>query len=82
MLDPNAAYLVTGGLGALGLTVARALARWGARRLVLLGRRAGERFTAGINDRRQEIEVVLVRRPTCEEIYRVFPSLKPEASGA
>ena len=37
---PDAAYLVTGGLGALGLEVARHLADRGARRLVLLGRRA------------------------------------------
>ena len=38
-LDPHRAYLITGGLGALGLVVARALVRWGARRLVLVGRR-------------------------------------------
>ncbi|MFC9249786.1 type I polyketide synthase [Amycolatopsis thailandensis] len=35
---PEAAYLVTGGLGALGLKVAGHLAQRGARRLVLLGR--------------------------------------------
>ena len=39
-LDPRARYVVTGGLGALGLHVAEALAARGARRLVLLGRRA------------------------------------------
>ena len=48
---------------------------------VLLGRQAGERFTAEINGRRQEIEVVSVRRPTREEIYRVFPSLQATDSG-
>ncbi|MEU3895230.1 type I polyketide synthase [Streptomyces sp. NPDC045251] len=36
----DAAYLVTGGLGALGLLVARHLVERGARHLVLLGRRA------------------------------------------
>ena len=36
---PDASYLVTGGLGALGLLTARRLADWGARRLVLAGRR-------------------------------------------
>ncbi len=36
---PEAQYLVTGGLGALGLRVARWLAGRGARHLVLLGRR-------------------------------------------
>jgi acyl transferase domain-containing protein len=39
-LRPDAAYLVTGGLGALGLHVADWLATRGARHLVLLGRRA------------------------------------------
>jgi transcription elongation GreA/GreB family factor len=45
----------------------------------LLGRQAGKRFTAEINGRRQEIEVASVRRPTREEIWRIFPSLQPEA---
>jgi myxalamid-type polyketide synthase MxaE and MxaD len=34
----NAAYLITGGLGGIGVEVARWLARQGARRLILLGR--------------------------------------------
>jgi hypothetical protein len=38
-LDPNATYLVTGGLGGLGLRVARWLVGRGARHLVLVGRR-------------------------------------------
>ncbi|WBC14939.1 type I polyketide synthase [Micromonospora sp. WMMA1998] len=37
-LRPDGAYLVTGGLGALGLLVARYLVRHGARHLVLMGR--------------------------------------------
>jgi NAD(P)-dependent dehydrogenase (short-subunit alcohol dehydrogenase family) len=39
-LRPDAAYWITGGLGALGLHVADWLARHGARQLVLTGRRA------------------------------------------
>ncbi|MFJ8579617.1 type I polyketide synthase [Micromonospora sp. NPDC093277] len=35
---PDASYLITGGLGGLGLEVARSMVRAGARRLVLLGR--------------------------------------------
>ena len=35
----NAAYLITGGLGGLGLKVARWMAEQGARHLILLGRR-------------------------------------------
>ncbi|BCL17956.1 type I polyketide synthase [Micromonospora sagamiensis] len=38
-IDADATYLVTGGLGALGLTVARWLVARGARHLVLVGRR-------------------------------------------
>lgn len=37
-IDPQATYLVTGGLGALGLAVAAALVDAGARRLVLVSR--------------------------------------------
>ncbi|MFV3130826.1 type I polyketide synthase [Niveispirillum sp. KHB5.9] len=38
-LDPEGAYLVTGGLGGIGLRLAEQLAAWGARHLALLGRR-------------------------------------------
>jgi NADPH:quinone reductase-like Zn-dependent oxidoreductase/acyl carrier protein len=39
-IHPNGAYLITGGLGGLGLVLARWLADQGARHLVLLGRSA------------------------------------------
>jgi len=39
VLDPEASYLVTGGLGALGLEVAQQLVADGARRLLLVSRR-------------------------------------------
>ena len=38
VIDPDASYLISGGLGGLGLAVARRLARHGARRLALVGR--------------------------------------------
>lgn len=37
-LNPDASYLITGGLGALGLACAKHLAQHGARHLVLMGR--------------------------------------------
>jgi acyl transferase domain-containing protein len=40
LLKGDAAYLITGGLGALGLQVARSMVAAGARHLVLVGRRA------------------------------------------
>jgi acyl transferase domain-containing protein len=39
LVKPDASYLITGGLGALGLEVARWLSKKGARHLVLVGRR-------------------------------------------
>lgn len=49
-LDPDASYLVTGGLGGFGLRSARWLADKGARHLILLGRRGPdtEEARAGI----------------------------------
>jgi acyl transferase domain-containing protein len=38
-LDPNGSYLITGGLGGIGLKLAQRLAERGARRLVLVSRR-------------------------------------------
>ena len=49
----DATYLVTGGLGGLGLKVAEWLARHGARHLVLLGRQGIEGGTAAETARRQ-----------------------------
>jgi len=39
-ISDNSCYLITGGLGALGLTVAESLVKQGARHLVLTGRRS------------------------------------------
>ena len=45
-IRPDATYLVTGGLGALGLKTARWLAAQGARHLVLVGRRGASSLEA------------------------------------
>jgi acyl transferase domain-containing protein len=45
-LDPSAAYLITGGRGALGLRIARRLVERGARHLILLGRRPADEAAA------------------------------------
>ncbi|GAB3281352.1 hypothetical protein GCM10027589_08520 [Actinocorallia lasiicapitis] len=47
-IEADAAYLVTGGLGGLGLAAARALAERGARFLVLTGRSADPTALAGL----------------------------------
>jgi acyl transferase domain-containing protein len=46
VVRPGGTYLITGGLGALGLEVARYLVERGARRLILLGRKALPERTA------------------------------------
>jgi len=68
-IDPEASYLVTGGLGALGLEVAQWLATQGARHLVLTGRSdAGER-AQGIVDQLVDsgVEVPVIRGDIAEE---------------
>ncbi len=47
-LDSDGSFLVTGGLGALGLEVARTLAGVGARRIALLGRRGPSDAAASV----------------------------------
>jgi acyl transferase domain-containing protein/acyl carrier protein len=51
-IRPDATYLVTGGLGALGLTIARALVDRGARTLALVGRKGPS------EDQRRAIQVL------------------------
>jgi acyl transferase domain-containing protein/SAM-dependent methyltransferase/acyl carrier protein/ribosomal protein S18 acetylase RimI-like enzyme len=62
-LRPDAAYLITGGLGGLGLKVARWMAEEGARHLVLLGRRgltgySGEDSLSPDGPRMQKLEAI------------------------
>ena len=67
----DAPYLVTGGLGGVGLHLARAMVAAGARRLVLLGRRACRRAMRGAT-----------RRPRAPIGQRIAAVLELEAAGA
>ncbi|HEY0677811.1 MAG TPA: SDR family NAD(P)-dependent oxidoreductase, partial [Chitinophagaceae bacterium] len=62
-LRSDATYLVTGGLGALGLKTAEWLVKMGARHLVLLGRNQPSPLAKKITDqlRQEGIEIVLAR---------------------
>jgi NAD(P)-dependent dehydrogenase (short-subunit alcohol dehydrogenase family)/acyl carrier protein len=78
----DAAYLVTGGLGALGREVARYLAGRGAGHLVLLGRSgpAGEEAAEDIERLRDRTEVHVVRADVADEqaMGRVFERIDAE----
>ncbi|KAI3541422.1 PKSN polyketide synthase for alternapyrone biosynthesis protein [Colletotrichum filicis] len=58
-LDADASYLISGGLGALGLTIAKNMALHGARHLVLLSR-------SGVVNARQEDAIQDIRDLGCE----------------
>jgi NADPH:quinone reductase-like Zn-dependent oxidoreductase/acyl carrier protein len=81
---PDATYLITGGLGALGLVVAEALAAAGARHLVLVGRSAPsatalERITA-LRSRGTDIAIVpadISRSPDVAALLAALPSGYP-----
>jgi acyl transferase domain-containing protein/acyl carrier protein len=59
-LCPNATYLITGGLGGLGLSVARWMIEQGARHLVLIGRTDGSRSAQEAVDTMRRTADVLV----------------------
>jgi len=79
LFRPDATYLITGGLGALGLRTARWLAGQGARHLVLIGRRAPsstaletlqELENAGVQVRAEQADVA-----DAESLSQLFANL-------
>ena len=74
----DATYLVTGGLGALGLTVARWLVEEGAKHLLLVGRSSPSTTTVAVLDdlRRLGAEVVVEQADISrrEDVRRLFDS--------
>ncbi|XTZ15830.1 SDR family NAD(P)-dependent oxidoreductase [Micromonospora echinospora] len=75
----DATYLVTGGLGALGLAVARWLVARGARHLVLVGRRAptGEVVTAldGLRESGAEVTVASADVARPDDVTRLVAAV-------
>jgi epothilone polyketide synthase D len=82
-LRPDATYLVTGGLGALGLRVARWMTERGARRLVLVSRReAGEPARAALAECRErgaEVRVALADVADEERMRAVLAEVAADA---
>ncbi|MER7431464.1 SDR family NAD(P)-dependent oxidoreductase, partial [Nonomuraea rubra] len=76
-IRPGRPYLITGGLGALGLHVARRLVERGARRLVLTGRTApGPQARAVLDELREagtEVRVELADLADAGQLARALP---------
>ena len=84
-LKPNASYLITGGMGALGLQVAQYLATHGACHLVLTGRSGvstDDQRTAlqALEDAGVKIEVIAADIANSEDVKRVLASM-PDLRG-
>ncbi|WP_438487969.1 SDR family NAD(P)-dependent oxidoreductase [Streptomyces sp. S186] len=81
-LDPAAAYLVTGGLGGIGLRLARHLAERGARRLVLLGRRAPDAQADAVLEqlRAKDVEVTVAQADVSrrDDLVRVLDGIREQ----
>ncbi|MCF3144274.1 type I polyketide synthase [Streptomyces platensis] len=75
-IRPDGGYLITGGLGGLGLVVARWLVAEGARHLVLLGRRAPDADTAAtlaeLTSLGATVDVVRADVTRAEDVERVI----------
>jgi acyl transferase domain-containing protein len=77
-LRKDGTYVITGGLGALGLHVARWLAEQGAKRLVLVGRHAAQGDAARTVEelaQRAQVEVKLVDVGDRAAVARLFDEL-------
>lgn len=81
-IQTEGTYLITGGLGALGLKFARKLADLGARHLVLMSRRAAssqsEEILARIEDSGVNIKLVRGDVSQQEDVLRVLQEIKTD----
>jgi len=76
----DATYLITGGLGGLGLAVARWLANEGARHLVLLGRRApniqARELCAELEQAGTEVVVIKADASSLDEMSKIMVQIE------
>jgi acyl transferase domain-containing protein len=79
IIHDNASYLITGGLGALGLHFTGWLVEKGARHLVLVGRKAAGAVAQEAIDRLKAsgVEIVVARGDVCkkDDLQRIFDEI-------
>ncbi len=84
-IEEKASYLITGGMGALGLHVARWMVEQGARHLVLVGRSApspeASRAIAEMEQAGAKITVVPADISREDEVNRIIATLAPPLRG-
>ncbi|MCP3060233.1 type I polyketide synthase [Myxococcus sp. K38C18041901] len=84
-LRPDASYLVTGGLGGLGLAVAERLVERGARHLVLMGRRAPDvearARLAVLTEQGVEVRTLACDVSVASDLERAIEGIQPPIRG-
>jgi polyketide synthase 12/epothilone polyketide synthase D len=80
VFDPNASYLITGGLGGFGSSLAEWMVERGARHLCLIGRRGAEsegaqRIVEGLRAKGAEVRVMKADTASAADIRRVVAEL-------
>jgi len=84
-LDPSASYLITGGLGGLGLLFAEFLANKGARHLVLVGRSAPQANAKEALERlkKQGVQIEIVQLDIADKaaVDRLMQTVTPPLKG-
>ncbi len=79
-IDPAASYLITGGLGGLGLKVAEWLAEQGARHLVLASRRVSQTIEIP-NVKVETVAIDISKKPAVDALMNTFGTEWPELKG-
>ncbi|NJK63157.1 MAG: SDR family NAD(P)-dependent oxidoreductase, partial [Synechococcaceae cyanobacterium SM2_3_1] len=79
-LKADATYLITGGLGSLGLSLARQLVQWGARHLLLLGRRSpsveAQREIDSLTQQGVEVVVAQADATRLQDLQAIFTRIE------
>ncbi len=79
-IDPAGSYMITGGLGGLGLKVAEWLVKQGAKHLVLAGRRPSQKIEIP-NAAVETIAIDISQKPAVDALMQKFGREWPELKG-